>query len=105
MISVTASVLRNGEPQELPVDHLVPGDIVKLAAGDMIPADTRIVTAKDLFVAQGPLSGEAFPVEKFEADTGSADRSPIELTNLAFLGTSVESGTATVVVAGRAGRR
>jgi len=98
MISVTATVSRNCEPQELPVDHLVPGDVVTLTAGDMIPADARIVSAKDLFVAQGPLTGEAFPVEKFESDAGVGDRSPIELTNLAFLGTSVESGTATVVV-------
>jgi Mg2+-importing ATPase len=98
MISVTAAVFRDGEPQELPVAQLVPGDIVKLAAGDMIPADVRIVSAKDLFVMQGPLTGESFPVEKFEADTGSAARSPIELANLAFLGTSVESGTATAAV-------
>ena len=52
MISVTAAMFRDGQLQELPVAHLVPGDIVKLAAGDMIPADIRIVSAKDLFVAQ-----------------------------------------------------
>jgi Mg2+-importing ATPase len=98
MISVTAAVFRDGEPQELPVAQLVPGDVVKLAAGDMIPADVRIVSAKDLFVMQGPLTGESFPVEKFEANVGSAGRSPIELANLAFLGTSVESGTATAAV-------
>ena len=98
MISVTAGVFRDGQLQELPVAHLVPGDIVKLAAGDMIPADVRIVSAKDLFVAQSPLTGEAFPVEKFERDSGPAERSPIELANLAFLGTSVESGTATAAV-------
>ena len=98
MISVTATVVRGGEGQELPVAHLVPGDVVKLAAGDMIPADVRIVAAKDLFVIQGSLTGESFPVEKFEVDTGPPDRSPVELTNLAFLGTSVESGTAVAVV-------
>ena len=64
----------------------------------MIPADVRIVAAKDLFVIQGSLSGESFPVEKFEVDTGPPERSPIELANLAFLGTSVESGAATAVV-------
>ena len=103
MISVTAGVFRDGQLQELPVAHLVPGDIVKLAAGDMIPADVRIVGAKDLFVAQSPLTGEAFPVEKFEKDSGPAERSPIEIANLAFLGTSVESGTAmaAVVTTGR----
>jgi Mg2+-importing ATPase len=98
MISVTATVFRDGEPQELPVAQLVPGDVVKLAAGDMIPADVRILGAKDLFVIQGSLTGEAFPVEKFEVDTAASTKSPIELANLAFLGTSVESGTAMVAV-------
>src|SRR5207342_418768 len=70
MISVTAAVFRDGESQELPVAHLVPGDIVKLSAGDMIPADVRIVSAKDLFVMQSSLTGESFPVEKFEVNAG-----------------------------------
>ena len=98
MISITATVLRDGALQELPVAHLVPGDVVKLAAGDMIPADVRIVGAKDLFVIQGSLTGESFPVEKFELDAGASAKSPLELANLAFLGTSVESGTAMVAV-------
>ena len=86
MISVTAAVFRDGDLRELPVAELVPGDIVKLAAGDMIPADVRVLGAKDLFVVQGSLTGESFPVEKFEEDKGSPDRSPIERANLAFLG-------------------
>ena len=98
MISVAATVLRDGQPQELAISQLVPGDVVKLAAGDMIPADVRIVSAKDLFVIQGSLTGESFPVEKFEVDKGAPERSPIELANIAFLGTSVESGTALAVV-------
>ena len=98
MISVTAAVLREGLTRELPASHLVPGDVVKLAAGDMIPADVRIVAAKDLFVTQGSLTGESFPVEKFEVDKGPPGRSPIELANIAFLGTSVESGSASAVV-------
>jgi len=98
MISVTAAVFRDGEAQELPVAGLVPGDIVKLAAGDMIPADVRVLSAKDLFVMQSSLTGESFPVEKFEVNAGPSDRSPIEFANLAFLGTSVESGTATAAV-------
>jgi P-type Mg2+ transporter len=98
MISVTATTLRDGEPQELPIAQLVPGDVVRLAAGDMVPADVRIVAAKDLFVIQGSLTGESFPVEKFEVDEGASARSPIERANLAFLGTSVESGAATAVV-------
>ncbi len=98
MISVTATVLRDGQLQETPVSHLVPGDIVKLAAGDMIPADVRVVSAKDLFVIQGSLTGESLPVEKFETDRGPPDKSPIELANIAFLGTSVESGSALALV-------
>src|SRR6476661_10182885 len=99
MIKVTAAVLRGGEVRELPVAELVPGDAVKLAAGDMVPADVRIVSAKDLFVIQGSLTGESFPVEKFEVDKGSPATSPFELDNIAFLGTSVESGAALAVIA------
>jgi Mg2+-importing ATPase len=98
MISVTATVFRDGVPQELPIAQLVPGDNVKLAAGDMIPADVRIVTAKDLFVIQGSLTGESFPVEKFEVDKEPLKKSPLELANVAFLGTSVESGTAIAII-------
>ena len=71
---------------------------MELAAGDMIPADVRMVAAKDLFVTQGSLTGESFPVEKFEVEKNAATTAPIELTSIAFLGTSVESGSATAVV-------
>jgi P-type Mg2+ transporter len=98
MISVTATVVRDGTPREVAVSQLVSGDIAKLAAGDMIPGDVRIIEAKDLFVAQGSLTGESFPVEKFEIEKNVATTSPIELTSIAFLGTSVESGSATAVV-------
>jgi Mg2+-importing ATPase len=98
MISVNATVLRGGAAEEVPVAHLVPGDVVHLAAGDMIPGDVRIVQAKDLFVTQGALTGESFPVEKFVRDTGTSAVPPLERSNVAFLGTSVESGAATAVV-------
>ncbi|CAN5480248.1 magnesium-translocating P-type ATPase [soil metagenome] len=98
MISVHATVLRNGQPQEVPIAHLVPGDVVELAAGDMIPADVRLICCKDLFLAQSSLTGESFPVEKFAPREEAAGRSPLELTNLCYLGTSVESGAATAVV-------
>jgi Mg2+-importing ATPase len=98
MISVTATVLRGGAFREVPLGQLVPGDVVKLAAGDMIPADVRLLSCKDLFVIQSSLTGESFPVEKFEARQGEAAQSPIELRNVCFLGTSVESGTAQAVV-------
>ena len=98
MISVTATVIRNGTTQEIALSQLVPGDVVKLAAGDMIPGDIRIVAARDLFVAQGTLTGESLPVEKFDVETSPATSAPLELKSIAFLGTSVESGTATAVV-------
>jgi P-type Mg2+ transporter len=80
MISVTATVVRDGTPREVAVSQLVPGDVVKLAAGDMIPGDVRILGAKDLFVIQGSLTGESFPVEKFEIEKNAATTAPIELT-------------------------
>jgi Mg2+-importing ATPase len=98
MISVTATVVRDGSPREIAISQLVPGDVVKLAAGDMIPGDVRIVAAKDLFVSQGSLTGESFPVEKFEIENHPTTTAPIELTSIAFLGTSVESGSAMAVV-------
>src|SRR6202166_2240053 len=98
MIHVTATVVRDSTPREIPLRDLVPGDLIKLAAGDMIPGDVRLLTSKDLFVSQGSLTGESLPVEKSHDPETKADCSPTELTNIAFMGTSVESGTATAVV-------
>lgn len=98
MISVTATALRDGQPVEIPVTRLVPGDVVKLAAGDMVPADVRIISAKDLFVIQSSLTGESFPVEKFDSEKSPPTASPLEFTSIAYLGTSIESGSATAVV-------
>lgn len=98
MISVTATVMRGGKPLETRVAQLVPGDVVVLAAGDMIPADVRLLSAKDLFVTQSSLTGESFPVEKFSLEKNPTATLPIELTSIAFLGTSVESGSASGIV-------
>lgn len=98
MISVTATVIRDGHPRETPIAQLVPGDVVKLAAGDMIPGDVRVVSAKDLFVNQASLTGKTFSAEKFVVEKNHATTTPIELTSIAFLGTSVENGSATAVV-------
>jgi Mg2+-importing ATPase len=98
MVSVNATVVRGGTVREIAVSHLVPGDVVHLAAGDMIPADVRVVQAKDLFVIQGSLTGESFPVEKFIAEKRSVSSAPLELTSIAFLGTSVASGAGAAVV-------
>jgi Mg2+-importing ATPase len=99
MINVTATVVRDGQPREIPLQQLVPGDVVKLSAGDMIPGDARLISAKDLFIIQATLTGESLPVEKTDAQDTRENISPIERTNLCFLGTSVESGSATAVIA------
>jgi Mg2+-importing ATPase len=104
MVHTTASVRRRPrqseeEPfSEIPMEQLVPGDIVRLSAGDMIPADLRLLDAKDLFINQSALTGEAMPVEKYAhaADHGCKD--PFDLPNLCFMGANVVSGYATGVV-------
>jgi len=98
MIHVTATVVRDGAAREIPLRDLVPGDIVRLAAGDMIPGDVRLLSSKDVFVSQGSLTGESLPVEKFCEPETKEENSPTELKNICFMGTSVESGTATAVV-------
>jgi Mg2+-importing ATPase len=98
MIHVTATVLRDGAAKEVPLRNLVPGDIIKLSAGDMIPGDVRVLSCKDLFVSQGSLTGESLPVEKFHEAEAKAVSSPTEIKNTCFMGTSVESGTATAVI-------
>ncbi|MCL1946999.1 MAG: magnesium-translocating P-type ATPase, partial [Chitinivibrionia bacterium] len=86
------------EKVEIPMDEIVVGDLVYLAAGDMIPADVRIITAKDLFISQSALTGESEPVEKFSGVIADVGRNPLELNNLAFMGTNVISGSATALV-------
>ena len=98
MIHLTATVVRLGQERELPLREIVPGDVVRLSAGDMVPADVRVVAAKDLFVTQSALTGESLPVEKSEHPDCRGNCSPLDLANLCFLGTSVESGAATAVV-------
>ena len=98
MIRVQATVLRGGVEREIPQSELVPGDLIKLAAGDMIPADVRLISSRDLFVTQATLTGESLPVEKrWEPETREGIL-PMEYANTCFLGTSVESGAATAVV-------
>ncbi len=98
MISVTATVIRDGQPREIPLRQLVPGDVVKLCAGDMVPGDVRLLSAKDLFLIQATLTGESMPVEKTDVPDVRPGVSPIERSNICFLGTSVESGSATAVI-------
>ena len=82
---------------EVPIRELVPGDHVVLSAGDMIPADCRVMTAKDLFVAQAAMTGESLPVEKF-AERKNSGQGPLEQSNLLFMGTNVVSGSAAALV-------
>ena len=88
---------------EIPLRDLVSGDVVVLSAGDMIPADCRVLSAKDLFIAQSAMTGESLPVEKF-ADRRGDSAEPLEQTNLVFMGTNVVSGLATVLVIATGGR-
>ena len=103
LVSNTCCALRDGERIEIPFDKLVPGDVIRLSAGDMVPADARIITARDLFVIESALTGESEAVEKSAAITvvEGADGSALPLSackNIAFTGTSVQNGTAMALV-------
>jgi len=98
MVNSTATLVRGGKEQEIPLKMLVPGDIIRLAAGDMVPADVRVLVAKDLFLNQAALTGEALPVERSATPAPLAVDNPLDLPNLCFLGSNVESGSATAVV-------
>jgi len=124
MVSNTATVIRRGagaasttvpapstQPQEIALRELVAGDVVALSAGDMIPADCRVLSARDLFVAQAAMTGESLPVEKFVQGTqpavasgvasvpaAAAGAGPLDQRNVVFMGTNVVSGTATALV-------
>ena len=98
MVKTTIAVLRDGESRERPISELVVGDVIRLAAGDMIPADVRIVETKDLFVSQSSLTGESEPMEKWTAAQPQAGGNPLECNNLAFMGSTVVSGSALALV-------
>jgi P-type Mg2+ transporter len=97
-VAPTASVQRDGTWLELPRREVVPGDIVRLAAGDLVPADARLVTATDLHVQQAALTGESLPAEKSADDISDATESFADARNCIFLGTSVVSGLGTALI-------
>ena len=98
MVSNTTAVLRDGEFKEIPIDEIVLGDIVRLSAGDIIPADLRIISAKDLFLSQATLTGESLPVEKFVSFDKDQQDQETDYTNLSLMGTNVVSGTGRGIV-------
>ncbi len=101
MVHTTATVLRDGSQREIPLAGVVPGDIVLLAAGDMVPADVQLVRAKDLHINQAMLTGEALPVEKTTRPAGEAPRegeTGLGDPAMCFMGTNVVSGSAAAVV-------
>lgn len=120
MVRTTATVLRrqsfNSQAQavEIPLRELVPGDIIQLSAGDMVPADVRLLNSRDLFISQAILTGEAIPIEKYDVMGNisqksleidpSSESELLELSNICLMGTNVASGTATAVVVATGGK-
>jgi Mg2+-importing ATPase len=98
LVKTTVTALRDGKEIEVPLEEVVPGDVVVLAAGSLIPADLRILSAKDFFVTQSALTGESMPVEKNADSNQAAGRTLFEFSNACFMGSNVLSGAARGVV-------
>ncbi len=97
-VAVRASVRRDGSTVSLPMDQLVPGDVIEMIAGDLVPADCRLLESRDLYVNQALLTGEPYPAEKLAGDTASGTEAATGASNALFAGTSVISGTAVALV-------
>ena len=97
-VAVQATVRRDGASLSVPIDQLVPGDVVELMAGDLVPADARLLESRDLFVNQALLTGEPYPAEKQASDAALGAENPAGASNAVFAGTSVISGTAAIVI-------
>lgn len=93
-VSLTATVMRDGKWQEIPREQVVPGDLVRLVAGDLVPADASLLESRDLYVQQAALTGESMPAEKDAQSGSTAGDNSAESPNRVFLGTSIVSGTA-----------
>ena len=96
-VTAKATVLRDGQPQSIPAEEVVPGDVVLLSAGSLIPADGVLLEARDFYVSQAVLTGETFPVAK-TPDPVAAQTSLAERTNCVFMGTNVRSGSARALI-------
>lgn len=92
IVNTTAAVVRNNQKSEIDMEEIVPGDIIYISAGDMVPADMRLLSARDLFVTQSPITGESEPVEKIATKMDSAINNLLDCKNLCFMGTTVASG-------------
>jgi Mg2+-importing ATPase len=98
-VATTATVMRDGGSKEIQLSEIVPGDVIALSAGDLVPADARLITAKDFFVDQSALTGESFPLEKTPSALSAQEACSVnEWNNYLFMGTSAVSGSATAVV-------
>ncbi|PWU19397.1 MAG: magnesium-translocating P-type ATPase [Candidatus Rokuibacteriota bacterium] len=97
-VGQTASVLRDGTARDVPARQVVPGDLIRLAAGDLVAADARLVLAKDLFVNEAALTGESLPREKHAQRDGTPGASVVDAENAVFRGTSVVSGVGAALV-------
>jgi Mg2+-importing ATPase len=97
-VATTAAVVRDGREQELPVAELVPGDIVRLNAGDLAPANGRLLDSKDLHVRESALTGESLPVDKAAGDLAAGQHTIADASNSVFLGTAVQTGIGTAVI-------
>jgi len=97
-VATTAAVVRDGREQELPVAELVPGDIIRLNAGDRVPADARLLEVKDLHVRESALTGESLPVEKTAGDLPAGKHAIADADNCVFMGTAVQTGIGTAVI-------
>ena len=98
LVQTTCHVIRGGREVEISMSEIVPGDIVVLQAGSIIPSDLRLITAKDFFVSQSSLTGESMPIEKHAETPSEPSKAVIEMTNAVFQGSNVVSGTAKAVV-------
>lgn len=98
MVNTSCTIRREGKLQEIPLEEVVPGDVVVLSAGDLVPADLRLLNSKDLFINASALTGESMPVEKTPAIPGAVPANLLEASNLVFLGSNVESGSGTGIV-------
>ena len=98
MVSTHATVCRDGKDMELPLKYIVPGDTIRLGSGDMVPADIWLLSSKDLYLNQSALTGESMPVEKTADSSMSVDVHSPEAPNICFMGSNVESGSATAMV-------